>query len=63
MTLPRRDVQISFLAWVVLGLLAGFIGSKIVIKSGEGIVTDIILGRRSRGRRMAIPMERCRGFI
>jgi uncharacterized membrane protein YeaQ/YmgE (transglycosylase-associated protein family) len=34
----------SFLAWIVLGLLAGFIGSKIVNKSGEGVVMDIILG-------------------
>lgn len=34
----------SFLAWIVLGLLAGFIGSKIVNKTGEGIVLDILLG-------------------
>ncbi|HEV8131191.1 MAG TPA: GlsB/YeaQ/YmgE family stress response membrane protein, partial [Acidobacteriota bacterium] len=26
----------SILAWIVLGLLAGFIGSKIVNKRGEG---------------------------
>jgi uncharacterized membrane protein YeaQ/YmgE (transglycosylase-associated protein family) len=34
----------SFLAWIVLGLIAGFIGSKIVNKSGEGLFLDIILG-------------------
>jgi uncharacterized membrane protein YeaQ/YmgE (transglycosylase-associated protein family) len=34
----------SFLAWIVLGLLAGFIGSKIVNKSGEGLLLDIVLG-------------------
>ena len=34
----------SFLAWIVLGLVAGFIGSKIVNKQGEGMVVDIILG-------------------
>jgi uncharacterized membrane protein YeaQ/YmgE (transglycosylase-associated protein family) len=34
----------SILAWVVLGLVAGFIGSKIVNKSGEGILMDIVLG-------------------
>jgi uncharacterized membrane protein YeaQ/YmgE (transglycosylase-associated protein family) len=34
----------SILAWIILGLLAGFIGSKIVNKSGEGIVVDILLG-------------------
>ncbi len=26
----------SFIAWIVLGLIAGFIGSKVVNKSGEG---------------------------
>ena len=34
----------SFLAWIVLGLLAGFIGSKIVNKGGEGVIMDILLG-------------------
>jgi uncharacterized membrane protein YeaQ/YmgE (transglycosylase-associated protein family) len=34
----------SFLAWIVLGLIAGFIGSKIVNRRGEGIVLDIVLG-------------------
>lgn len=34
----------SILAWIILGLLAGFIGSKIVNKSGEGIIVDILLG-------------------
>jgi uncharacterized membrane protein YeaQ/YmgE (transglycosylase-associated protein family) len=34
----------SILAWIVLGLVAGFIGSKLVNKSGEGFVLDIVLG-------------------
>jgi len=34
----------SFLAWIVLGLLAGYIGSKLVNKSGEGVIMDILLG-------------------
>ena len=34
----------SILAWLVLGLISGFIGSKIVNKSGEGILLDIVLG-------------------
>jgi uncharacterized membrane protein YeaQ/YmgE (transglycosylase-associated protein family) len=34
----------SFLAWIVLGLIAGFIGSKIVNKKGDGIIVDILLG-------------------
>jgi uncharacterized membrane protein YeaQ/YmgE (transglycosylase-associated protein family) len=34
----------SIIAWLVLGLIAGFIASKIVNKSGEGIILDVILG-------------------
>lgn len=34
----------SILAWIVLGLIAGFLGSKIVNKSGEGLVLDLVLG-------------------
>ena len=34
----------SFLAWIVLGLIAGFIASKIVNKQGEGVFLDILLG-------------------
>lgn len=34
----------SFIAWIVLGLIAGFIASKLVNKSGEGLVVDILLG-------------------
>jgi uncharacterized membrane protein YeaQ/YmgE (transglycosylase-associated protein family) len=34
----------SILAWIVLGLIAGFIASKLVNKTGEGMLMDIILG-------------------
>ena len=34
----------GFISWILLGLVAGFIGSKIVNKSGEGFFLDIILG-------------------
>ena len=34
----------SLLAWIVLGVAAGFIGSKIVNKTGEGILLDLVLG-------------------
>jgi len=34
----------SFLAWIVLGLIAGFIASKLVNKTGEGMLLDIVLG-------------------
>lgn len=34
----------SIIGWLVLGLIAGFIGSKIVNKTGEGVILDIVLG-------------------
>jgi uncharacterized membrane protein YeaQ/YmgE (transglycosylase-associated protein family) len=34
----------GIISWLVLGLIAGFIGSKIVNKSGEGFWLDIALG-------------------
>jgi uncharacterized membrane protein YeaQ/YmgE (transglycosylase-associated protein family) len=32
------------ISWLVLGLIAGFIGSKLVNKQGEGMLMDIVLG-------------------
>ena len=34
----------SILAWVVLGLIAGFIASKLVNRSGGSLVLDLVLG-------------------
>jgi uncharacterized membrane protein YeaQ/YmgE (transglycosylase-associated protein family) len=34
----------SVLAWIVLGLVAGFIASKIVNSRGEGLFLDVVLG-------------------
>jgi uncharacterized membrane protein YeaQ/YmgE (transglycosylase-associated protein family) len=34
----------SIITWLVLGLIAGFIASKIVNQTGQGIVLDIVLG-------------------
>jgi uncharacterized membrane protein YeaQ/YmgE (transglycosylase-associated protein family) len=34
----------SLLAWVFLGLIAGFIAGKIVNRTGQGFVLDIVLG-------------------
>ena len=34
----------SVFAWIILGLVAGFIGSKLVNKQGEGLVMDLVLG-------------------
>jgi uncharacterized membrane protein YeaQ/YmgE (transglycosylase-associated protein family) len=30
--------------WLLLGLVAGFIGSKIVNKTGEGVILDTLIG-------------------
>jgi uncharacterized membrane protein YeaQ/YmgE (transglycosylase-associated protein family) len=38
------DGIMSFFAWIILGLAAGFIGSKLVNKRGEGIILDVLLG-------------------
>src|SRR6266849_5825865 len=40
----QEGETMSFLAWIVLGLLAGFIGSKLVNRRGEGIILDVLLG-------------------
>jgi uncharacterized membrane protein YeaQ/YmgE (transglycosylase-associated protein family) len=34
----------SLIVWIVLGLISGFIASKLVNKSGEGMLLDILLG-------------------
>src|SRR5580704_11790694 len=38
------EVFMSILAWIVLGLISGFIASKIVNRQGEGVLLDIVLG-------------------
>ena len=34
----------SIIGWIILGLIAGFIASKIVNKSGQGFFIDLLLG-------------------
>ena len=34
----------SIISWIILGLIAGFIASKIVNKQGQGLWLDIALG-------------------
>jgi uncharacterized membrane protein YeaQ/YmgE (transglycosylase-associated protein family) len=34
----------SLLAWIILGLVAGFIASKLINRTGEGVILDIVLG-------------------
>jgi uncharacterized membrane protein YeaQ/YmgE (transglycosylase-associated protein family) len=39
-----EDEIMGIISWIILGLVAGFIGSKIVNKTGSGIIIDIVLG-------------------
>ena len=34
----------SLIAWIVVGLVAGFIASKLVNRTGSGIIMDLFLG-------------------
>jgi uncharacterized membrane protein YeaQ/YmgE (transglycosylase-associated protein family) len=44
MTNRQQGSAMSFVAWIVLGLVAGFIGSKLVNHTGEGLIRDVLLG-------------------
>jgi uncharacterized membrane protein YeaQ/YmgE (transglycosylase-associated protein family) len=43
-TKTDRGAAMSLVTWIVLGLIAGFIGSKIINRTGEGFLLDIVLG-------------------
>ncbi len=34
----------SILAWIILGLMVGFIANKLVNKTGEGVRMNVVLG-------------------
>ena len=34
----------SIIGWIVLGLIAGIIASKVVNKTGEGLILDTVIG-------------------
>ena len=34
----------SIIAWIFMGIISGFIASKLVSGSGKGLVVDLILG-------------------
>ena len=40
----QRGMIMSFVIWIFIGLVAGFLGTKIVNKRGDGLILDIILG-------------------
>ena len=42
--MPIQEEVMSFFAWLILGLLAGFIASHLVNHRGEGMILDILLG-------------------
>jgi uncharacterized membrane protein YeaQ/YmgE (transglycosylase-associated protein family) len=41
--LYRGEPKMGIVSWLVVGLIAGFVGSKIVNRSGEGLIRDMIL--------------------
>jgi uncharacterized membrane protein YeaQ/YmgE (transglycosylase-associated protein family) len=43
--LRRRGIKrMSLVAWIVLGLVAGFIAGKLVNHAGKGVVLDVVVG-------------------
>jgi uncharacterized membrane protein YeaQ/YmgE (transglycosylase-associated protein family) len=40
----KGTLKMSILAWLVLGLIAGFIASKLVNRSGGNLILDLVLG-------------------
>lgn len=40
----ERGWLMSIIVWLVVGLVAGFLASKVVNRHGEGLVRDILLG-------------------
>lgn len=43
-SIREEERTMAFVAWIVLGLAAGFIGSRLVERRGEGSLPDILLG-------------------
>jgi uncharacterized membrane protein YeaQ/YmgE (transglycosylase-associated protein family) len=43
-TVDDGNMSMGVIAWLVCGLIAGFLASKIVNKRGEGVLMDIVLG-------------------
>ena len=40
----RESSTLSFVAWIVIGLVTGFIGNKILNKTGSGLGRDCLIG-------------------
>lgn len=44
LTQSQQDSALSFAAWIVLGVVVGFVGSKILNKTRHGLRRDCLLG-------------------
>ena len=40
----RENSALAFIGWIVLGLIAGFVGSIVINKTGHGRHRDVLLG-------------------
>jgi uncharacterized membrane protein YeaQ/YmgE (transglycosylase-associated protein family) len=40
----HKEIDMSLFAWIILGLISGFVASKLVNKRGEGALLDVALG-------------------
>jgi uncharacterized membrane protein YeaQ/YmgE (transglycosylase-associated protein family) len=40
----RENSALAFITWIALGVVAGFIGSKFINKTGHGRHRDVLLG-------------------
>ncbi len=41
---PDVPPSVGIIAWILVGLIGGFLASKVVNHSGEGLLRDILLG-------------------
>ena len=45
----------SILIWIIVGLVAGLLASKFVIRSGEGLLRDLVSGSSARSSAAGSP--------
>ncbi|MDO8431928.1 MAG: GlsB/YeaQ/YmgE family stress response membrane protein [Candidatus Binatus sp.] len=41
---PEMPPSMGIIAWIMVGLIGGFLASKVVNRTGEGLLRDILLG-------------------
>jgi uncharacterized membrane protein YeaQ/YmgE (transglycosylase-associated protein family) len=39
-----KEAGVGVISWIILGLIAGFIASKILNRTGSGLILDLVLG-------------------